>query len=141
LELTKLAQKAYTIAMYNETVMKEFAEPQNVGAMPDANGIGEAGNEACGDMMKIYIKVEDGIITDSSFLTFGCAAAIASSSVATGMLKGLAIEDALKITNKQVVEKLGGLPPQKLHCSVMAEEAVKGAVEDYKKRKKNINNE
>jgi len=120
--------------MYNETVMKEFAEPQNVGEMPDANGVGQAGNESCGDMMKIFIKVENDKIVNSSFLTFGCAAAIASSSVATGMLKGKTLDEALKITNKQVVERLGGLPPQKLHCSVMAEEAIQAAVEDYKKR-------
>ncbi|MCL2370347.1 MAG: iron-sulfur cluster assembly scaffold protein [Firmicutes bacterium] len=125
--------------MYNETVMKEFASPQNVGAMPDANGVGQAGNESCGDVMKIYIKVVDDVIVETSFLTFGCAAAIATSSMATTMIKGKTIAEALKLTNKQVVKKLDGLPAQKIHCSVMAEEAVQAAINDYKSKVKKSN--
>jgi len=121
--------------MYNETVLKEFASPQNVGEMPDANGIGQAGNESCGDLMQIFIKVVDNVIVETSFLTFGCAAAIASSSMATSMIKGKTIEEALKLTNKQVVDKLDGLPAQKVHCSVMAEEAVRAAIDNYRQNK------
>ena len=117
--------------MYNETVLKEFASPQNVGEMPDANGVGQAGNESCGDVMRVYIKVVDNVIVDTSFLTFGCAAAIATSSVATSMIKGKTIKEALKLTNKQVIKKLDGLPAQKVHCSVMAEEAVQAAITNY----------
>jgi len=121
--------------MYNETVLKEFASPQNVGEMPDANGVGQAGNESCGDLMQIFIKVENNTIVETSFLTFGCAAAIASSSMATSMIKGKTINEALKLTNKQVVNKLNGLPAQKVHCSVMAEEAVQNAINNYLQNK------
>ena len=117
--------------MYNERVMKEFKNPQNVGEMPDANAVGTVGNASCGDIMKIFMKIENNIIEEVSFQTFGCAAAIATSSVATSMIKGKTVEEALKITNAQVVDELGGLPAQKLHCSVLAEEAIKAAVNDY----------
>jgi len=118
--------------MYNDRVFKEFSSPSNVGVLERANGIGMVGSAACGDIMKMYLKIEGGVITDAKFQTFGCAAAIASSSVATQMIIGLSVEDALKITNKQVIEELEGLPPQKIHCSVLAEEAIKAAVEDYR---------
>lgn len=118
--------------MYNQKVMDEFSNPQNVGELEDANGVGTVGNATCGDIMKIFMKIDDdGIIRDVKFQTFGCAAAIATSSVATKMIKGKTIEEALKITNSEVVESLGGLPPQKIHCSVLAEEAIKAAVHDY----------
>ena len=117
--------------MYNERVVKEFQNPQNVGEMKDANAVGTVGNATCGDIMKIYMKIEDNVIKDVSFQTFGCAAAIATSSVATSMIKGKTVDEALKITNAQVVETLGGLPAQKLHCSVLAEEAIKAAINDY----------
>ena len=117
--------------MYNERVVKEFQNPQNVGEMIDANAVGTVGNATCGDIMKIYMKIEDNVIKDVSFQTFGCAAAIATSSVATSMIKGKTVDEALKITNAQVVETLGGLPAQKLHCSVLAEEAIKAAINDY----------
>lgn len=117
--------------MYNERVLKEFSSPQNVGEMKDANAVGTVGNASCGDIMKIYMKIENNVILDVSFQTFGCAAAIATSSVATSMIKGKTVDEALKITNAQVVEELGGLPAQKLHCSVLAEEAIKAAVNDY----------
>ena len=118
--------------MYNDRVIKEFSNPQNAGELKDANAVGQVGNATCGDIMKIFMKIsDDGIIEDVSFQTFGCAAAIATSSVATTMIKGKTIDEALKITNAQVVEELGGLPAQKLHCSVLAEEAIKAAVHDY----------
>ena len=117
--------------LYSEKVMDHFQNPRNVGKMDNADGIGEVGNAVCGDIMKIYIKVDNGIITDVKFNTFGCGSAIATSSMATEMIKGKKIEDALELTNKAVVEALDGLPPQKLHCSVLAEEAVKAAVKDY----------
>lgn len=118
--------------MYNEKVMDEFTNPQNVGVLDDANGVGTVGNATCGDIMKIFMKIsDDGIIENVKFQTFGCAAAIATSSAATKMIKGKTIEEALKITNSQVVESLGGLPAQKLHCSVLAEEAIKAAIHDY----------
>ncbi len=117
--------------MYNERVMKEFANPQNVGEIPDADGIGEVGNATCGDIMRIYLKIDGNVITDVKFKTYGCCSAIASSSVATQLIKGKTVEEALALSNKQVVEELGGLPPQKLHCSVLAEEAIKKAVADY----------
>ncbi|MBP1561595.1 MAG: Fe-S cluster assembly scaffold protein NifU [Oscillospiraceae bacterium] len=120
--------------LYSEKVMDHFANPRNVGEIEDADGIGEVGNAKCGDIMKMYIKVEGGIITDVKFKTFGCGAAVATSSIATEMLKGKSIEDALKLTNKAVVEALEGLPPQKLHCSVLAEQAVKSALSDYYRR-------
>ena len=116
---------------YSEKVMDHFQHPRNLGKMDDADGIGEVGNAVCGDIMKIYIKVKDGIITDVKFNTFGCGSAIASSSMATEMIKGKKIEDALELSNKAVVEALDGLPPHKVHCSVLAEEAVKAAVKDY----------
>lgn len=117
--------------MYNERVVKEFQNPHNVGEMKDANAVGTVGNAVCGDIMKIYMKIENNIIEDVSFQTFGCAAAIATSSIATTMIKGKTVDEALKLTNAEVVEELGGLPAQKLHCSVLAEEAIKAAINDY----------
>ena len=117
--------------LYSEKVMDHFTNPRNVGKMDDADGVGEVGNAVCGDIMKIYLKVEDGVITDVKFNTFGCGSAIASSSMATEMIKGKKIEEALELSNKAVVEALDGLPAHKLHCSVLAEEAVKAAVKDY----------
>lgn len=117
--------------LYSEKVMDHFQNPRNVGKMDDADGIGEVGNAVCGDIMKMYIKVNDGIITDVKFNTFGCGSAIATSSMATEMIKGKKIEEALALSNKAVVEALDGLPAHKLHCSVLAEEAVKAAVRDY----------
>ena len=117
--------------LYSEKVMDHFHNPRNVGKMDDADGIGEVGNAKCGDIMKMYIKVKDGIITDVKFNTFGCGSAIATSSMATEMIKGKPIEEALELSNKAVVEALDGLPAHKLHCSVLAEEAVKAAVKDY----------
>ncbi len=118
--------------MYNDRVIKEFSNPQNAGELKDANAVGQVGNATCGDIMKIFMKInDDNVIEDVSFQTFGCAAAIATSSVATSMIKGKTVDEALKITNAQVVEELGGLPAQKLHCSVLAEEAIKAAVHDY----------
>lgn len=111
--------------------MEHFRNPRNVGEMPDADGIGEVGNAKCGDIMRMYIKVKDGIITDVKFMTFGCGSAIATSSMATELIKGKKIEDALEISNKAVVEALDGLPAYKLHCSVLAEEAVRAAIVDY----------
>lgn len=123
--------------MYNEKVMNEFANPQNVGVIDNADGVGKVGNASCGDIMEISLKIDDNdVITDAKFRTFGCAAAIATSSVATQMVIGKNIDDALKIENKDVVEMLEGLPPQKIHCSVLAEEAIKEAINDYKARKK-----
>ena len=119
------------MALYSEKVMDHFTHPRNVGIIEDASGVGEVGNAKCGDIMKMYIKVDDGIITDVKFITFGCASAIATSSIATEMIKGKPIGDALELTNKAVVEALGGLPAHKIHCSVLAEEAVKAAVKDY----------
>ena len=117
--------------LYSEKVMDHFQNPRNVGKMEDADGVGEVGNAKCGDIMRMYIKVDDGIISDVKFNTFGCGSAIATSSMATEMIKGKKIEDALELSNKAVVEALDGLPPAKLHCSVLAEEAVKAAVKDY----------
>ena len=119
------------MALYSEKVMDHFRNPRNVGKLDDADGVGEVGNARCGDIMKIYIKVDDGIITDVKFNTFGCGSAIASSSMATEMIKGKPISQALELTNKAVAEALDGLPAHKLHCSVLAEEAVKAAVKDY----------
>ena len=116
---------------YSEKVMDHFANPRNVGEMPDANGIGEVGNSKCGDIMKMYIKVEDDIIKDVRFKTFGCGAAIATSSMATELVKGRSVKDALKLTNKAVMEALDGLPPVKVHCSILAEQAIKAALSDY----------
>ncbi len=117
--------------LYSEKVMDHFQNPRNVGKIENADGIGEVGNAVCGDIMKVYIKVDCGIITDVKFNTFGCGSAIATSSMATEMIKGKKIEDALALTNKAVVEALDGLPAHKIHCSVLAEEAVKAAVKDY----------
>ncbi len=116
---------------YSEKVMDHFANPRNVGELPDANGVGQVGNPKCGDIMKMYLKVEDGVIQDVSFKTFGCGAAIATSSMATEMVKGKTVEDALQLTNKAVMEALDGLPPVKVHCSVLAEQAIKAAISDY----------
>jgi nitrogen fixation NifU-like protein len=122
--------------MYNETVIDYFMNPRNVGAIADADGVGEVGNAKCGDVMKIYIDVDENeVIRDVKFETFGCAAAIATSSMATEMVKGLTIDEALKVTNRDVAGELGGLPPQKLHCSLLAEEALRAAVMDYRNRK------
>ena len=117
--------------LYSEKVMDHFRNPRNVGKMDDADGVGEVGNAKCGDIMKIYIKVEDNIISDVKFNTFGCGSAIASSSMATEMIKGKSIDEALTLSNRAVVEALDGLPPHKVHCSVLAEEAVRAAVKDY----------
>ena len=119
------------MALYSEKVMDHFRNPRNVGVIEDANGIGEVGNAKCGDIMKMYLKIEDDIIKDVKFETFGCGSAIASSSMATELIKGKPIEEALELSNKAVVEALDGLPAYKLHCSVLAEEAVKAAVKDY----------
>lgn len=117
--------------LYSEKVMDHFTNPRNVGKIDDADGIGEVGNAKCGDIMKIFLKIENDVITDVKFSTFGCGSAIASSSMATEMIKGKPISQALELTNKAVVEALDGLPAHKLHCSVLAEEAVKAAVKDY----------
>lgn len=117
--------------LYSEKVLDHFSNPRNVGEIEDADGIGEVGNAKCGDIMKMYIKVKDGIITDVKFKTFGCGAAVATSSMATELIMGKPIEDALKLTNKAVVEALDGLPAVKLHCSVLAEQAIKAALSDY----------
>lgn len=116
---------------YSKAVMDHFENPRNVGKMDNADGVGEVGNAKCGDIMKVYLKVEDDVITDVRFNTFGCGAAIATSSMATEMIKGKTLEEALLITNKAVIEALEGLPPAKVHCSVLAEEAVKAAILDY----------
>ena len=121
--------------MYNEKVMEAFRNPKNVGEIENASGVGTVGNASCGDIMQISLKIENDIIVDAKFKTFGCAAAIATSSTATDMIIGMTIEEALKITNKKVVECLGGLPSQKIHCSVLAEEAIKKAIEDYLSKK------
>jgi nitrogen fixation NifU-like protein len=120
--------------LYSEKVLDHFSNPRNVGELENANGIGEVGNAKCGDIMKMYLDVEDGVITDVRFKTFGCGAAIATSSIATEMIKGKTIEEALKLTNKAVVEALDGLPASKIHCSVLAEQAIKAAVADYYQR-------
>ena len=117
--------------LYSEKVLDHFSNPRNVGEIEDADGIGEVGNAKCGDIMKMYIKVDDGIITDVKFNTYGCASAIATSSMATDMIKGKPVSEALKLTNQAVVEALDGLPAVKIHCSVLAEEAIKAAVKDY----------
>ncbi|MBE6657482.1 MAG: Fe-S cluster assembly scaffold protein NifU [Ruminococcaceae bacterium] len=119
------------MALYSEKVMDHFKNPRNVGKMEDADGIGEVGNAKCGDIMKMYLKIENGIIVDAKFNTFGCGSAIATSSMATELIKGKSIEEALTLSNKAVVEALDGLPTHKIHCSVLAEEAVKAAIRDY----------
>ena len=123
-----------TYSLYNKTVMDHFMNPRNMGDIPDADGIGEVGAAACGDIMKMSLKVENGRITDARFKTFGCGSAIASSSMATELIKGRTLEEALSFSNQEVVDALGGLPPVKIHCSVLAEEALKAALEDYVKR-------
>ena len=118
-------------SMYSAKVMEHFANPHNVGELPDANGVGEVGNPKCGDIMRMYLKIENNVIVDVKFLTFGCGAAIATSSMATDLIKGKTIDEALAVTNRQVVEALGGLPAHKLHCSVLAEESIKSAIKNY----------
>ncbi len=121
---------------YSEQVMEHFENPRNVGKMENASGVGEVGNAKCGDIMKVYLQIEDDVIVDVKFNTFGCGAAIATSSMATEMIKGKKVEEALQLTNKAVMEALGGLPPAKVHCSVLAEEAVQAAIEDYMQNSK-----
>ena len=123
------------MALYSEKVMEHFLNPQNVGVIEDADGVGEVGNAKCGDIMKMYLKIDNEIITDVKFETFGCASAIASSSMATEMIKGKPVAEAMLLTNKAVAEALDGLPPHKIHCSVLAEEAIKSALDDYDKKK------
>ena len=120
--------------MYNRKVIETFANPKNVGEIDNPSGVGTVGNASCGDIMQVFLKIEDDKIVDAKFKTFGCAAAIASSDTATEMIKGLSIEDALKIKNSDVVEALEGLPPQKIHCSVLAEEAIAEAIKDYRSK-------
>jgi nitrogen fixation NifU-like protein len=123
---------------YSEKVMEHFKNPRNVGEIRDANGIGNVGNAVCGDIMRLYIKVVDEKIVDAKFKTFGCGAAIATSSMVTELVKGKSIDEALRISNRAVAEALGGLPPVKMHCSVLAEQALRSAIDDYlKKQKKN----
>ena len=119
---------------YSEKVLDHFTHPRNVGKIDDADGVGEVGNAKFGDIMKMYIKVKDGIITDVKFNTFGCASAIAASSLATELIKGKPLDYAMGVTNKQVVDELGGLPEHKIHCSVLAEEAIRAAIEDYRSK-------
>ena len=119
------------MALYTDIVMDHFMHPRNVGEIPNADGVGEVGNAKCGDIMKMYLKINGNVIEDVKFETFGCGSAIASSSMATELIKGKTIDEALAVTNKQVVDALGGLPAHKLHCSVLAEEAIKSAVKDY----------
>lgn len=121
--------------MYSEKVMDHFMNPRNVGEIQDADGVGQVGNPKCGDIMKMYLKIKDGIITDAKFKTFGCGAAVATSSMATELVIGKTLDEALKITNKAVAEALDGLPPQKMHCSNLAEEAIRAAIEDYMVKK------
>jgi nitrogen fixation NifU-like protein len=122
--------------LYSDKVMDHFANPRNVGKMENADGVGEVGNATCGDIMKVFLKIEDGIIVDVTFNTFGCGSAIATSSMATEMIKGKTVEEALTLSNKAVVEALDGLPANKIHCSVLAEEAVKAAIMDYYEKNK-----
>ena len=123
-----------TYTLYNETVMEHFMNPRNMGDLKDADGVGEVGAAACGDIMKISLKIKDGKIEDARFKTFGCGSAIASSSMATELIKGRSIDEAMNFSNQEVVDALGGLPPVKIHCSVLAEEALKAALEDYMKK-------
>lgn len=121
--------------MYNEKVTEIFANPKNVGEMKDANAVGQVGNAACGDIMKLYLKInENDVIEDASFQTFGCAAAIVSSSVATEMIKGKTVEEALKLENQEILDYLGGLPTHKIHCSILAKEAIHSAIDNYRKK-------
>ncbi len=123
------------MALYSDKVMDHFRNPRNVGVLEDANGIGEVGNAKCGDIMKMYLKIEDDVVKDVKFETFGCGSAIASSSMATEMIKGQSVSDVEKLTNKAVAEALDGLPDYKMHCSVLAEEAIQAALKDYQSRK------
>lgn len=120
---------------YTDKVMEHFRNPRNVGEIKDADGVGKVGNPVCGDIMNLYIKVKDNVIVDAKFKTFGCGAAIATSSITTELVKGKTIEEALKLSNQAVTEALGGLPAVKRHCSVLAEEALKSAIDDYRKKK------
>jgi len=122
------------VSSYTDKVMEYFKNPHNVGEIPDADGVGTVGNPVCGDIMKLFIKVEDNVIKDAKFKTFGCGAAIATSSMITDIVRGKTIEDALKVSNKEVVKALGGLPDVKMHCSVLAEQALKKAIKDYLKK-------
>ena len=122
------------MALYSEKVIDHFLHPRNVGVIEDANAVGEVGNAKCGDIMKMYLKIEDDVIQDVKFETFGCGSAIASSSMATEMIKGRPLSEAMQLTNKAVTEALDGLPAHKLHCSVLAEEAIQSALEDYRRR-------
>lgn len=122
---------------YSEKVMEHFLSPHNVGELADANGVGNVGNPVCGDIMRLYIKVEEGRIVEAKFKTFGCGAAIATSSMVTDLVKGKTIQEALQISNKAVAEALGGLPKVKMHCSVLAEEALRAAIEDFNKKQQN----
>ncbi|MBQ2617887.1 MAG: Fe-S cluster assembly scaffold protein NifU [Oscillospiraceae bacterium] len=124
------------MALYSEKVMDHFRKPRNVGVIPDADGVGQVGNAKCGDIMKMYLKIDDGVISDVKFETFGCGSAIASSSMATELIKGKSVSEALSLTNKAVAEALDGLPDYKLHCSVLAEQAVRAALEDYETRRR-----
>jgi nitrogen fixation NifU-like protein len=126
-------------SLYSEKVMEHFRNPRNVGDMENPDGIGHVGNPVCGDIMELYIKVKDNTITDAKFKTFGCGAAIATSSMVTELVKGKSLEDALQISNRAVAEALGGLPPVKMHCSVLAEEALQSAIDDYLKKTKRKN--
>ena len=122
------------MALYSDKVMDHFQKPRNVGKLEDADGIGEVGNAKCGDIMQVFLKIKDDVIVDAKFKTFGCTAAIASSSMATEMIKGKTLDEALKLKNADVVEALEGLPPQKIHCSVLAEEAIAEAIKDYRSK-------
>jgi len=122
--------------LYSEKVMDHFRNPRNMGELKDANGIGEVGNAKCGDIMRMYLKIKDDVVEDVRFETFGCGSAVATSSIATEMIKGKSITEALKLTNKAVVEQLDGLPENKIHCSVLAEQAVKAAIENYQENQK-----
>ena len=124
------------MALYSEKVMDHFMNPRNVGIIEDADGVGEVGNAKCGDIMKMYLKIDDDVITDVKFETFGCASAIASSSMATELIKGKKVEDAMALTNKAVAEALDGLPDYKMHCSVLAEETIRAALDDYNSKNK-----
>lgn len=127
--------------MYTKKVIEHYTNPRNVGEIKEASGVGQVGNPVCGDIMKIYLKIEDDVIIDVKFKTFGCGAAIATSSVSTELIKGKTVDEALKLTNKEVVDSLDGLPPVKLHCSVLAEEAIRTAISDYYQRKGIIKDE
>ena len=130
-----LRERVIVMAIYNETVMEHFMNPRNVGVLEDADGVGEVGSAQCGDIMRIYLKINDEVVTDVKFETFGCGSAIASSSMATELIKGKPLSETLKLTNLAVAEALGGLPAHKLHCSVLAEEAIKAAVRNYYDRR------